>query len=374
MTFRDVEEMLILAFELINGREIPSLVFQYSGRWKYARVLDDLEIKRSQYRVAQARGGNRIRALAAYLVETEYVTREELPDGLTISQLIDQVTGHIDTLAEKISATCATSDVHSKNGFKKDLERLVNIMRTCLELYQMAHKAYIDTGKRHKQLMEASGKWEKITSEAYGNPGSLRLNAKKRGLRIQENTIALNKEARLEVCRHLAWYFEKHESGYSGTLLHAAPGYGGAMSARRLALEIALALEPHIRLSKPEIQRNINATKAIYLGELSSEMNAVQKSELGQRMAREADDRLDIAAEQLAETLVRLYHVDLTDDAKDFLHYTYGSRYDVLENLEQQTTDPGQPASSPNVLPPQVQSPKPEWKKAFVMAKKVLAK
>jgi hypothetical protein len=74
MTFRDVEEIIILAFELISGREIPTLVFEYSGKWKFARALDELEVCRSQYRVYQARGGNRFRALAAYLVETGYVS------------------------------------------------------------------------------------------------------------------------------------------------------------------------------------------------------------------------------------------------------------------------------------------------------------
>jgi len=58
MTFRDVEEMMILAFELISGREIPTLIFSYPGNWKHASALDEVEKKRSLYRVAQARGGN----------------------------------------------------------------------------------------------------------------------------------------------------------------------------------------------------------------------------------------------------------------------------------------------------------------------------
>ncbi len=381
MTFRDVEEIIILAFELISGREIPILTFQYTGRWKFARALDELEAKRSQYRVYQARGGNRMRALAAYLIETGYATTEELPDGVSIHQLIDSVTRTIDALADDINKV-----VSNPAYPEKELRRLVGHMKTSIELYGMAHKAYRETGKRYKQLVEASEKWEKITSEAYGSPGSLRLGSGRRGIRIQEKTISLDEEARLEVCRHLAWYFERldvHKTGFVFTTpvdarddpdQHSFENADGAMAARRLAIEIALALEAHIKLSKPEIQRNINATRAIYLGELSPDMNAAQKAEVGQRMAKEADDRLENAAEQLAETLVRLYHVDLTEEAKEFLHYTYGARTEVLEQIESQDRITDNPAGNLKDRAPLVDPPKKYWTTTLVNARKKLSK
>jgi hypothetical protein len=382
MTFRDVEEMIILAYELISGREVPTLVFDYSGRWKFARALDDLESKRSQYRVWQARGGNRIRALAAYLVETGYASMEELPEGMNIYQLVDEVRAILDRLADDINA--ATGDPAYP---KTELKRLAGIMKTGIELYSMAYKAYREMGSRHARLLEAARKWDELTSNAYGDPGRFKLGSGRRGIRIREDTISLDDEERLEVCRHLSWYFEKldvQRTGFSftgpvGDLSFTdsdesglAPQTDGAMAARRLAIEIALALEPHIRLSRPEIQRNINATKAIYLGELSPYMNALQKAELGKRMSREADDRLGVAAEQMADTLVRLYDVELTREAKDFLHYTYGARPDVLEQLEEKEKQSGDMVSHLNERPPLVESPGPQWAKAETSARKQL--
>ncbi len=380
MTFRDVEEIIILAFELISGREIPTLVFEYSGKWKFARALDELEERRSQYRVYQARGGNRIRALAAYLVETGYVTREELPGGLSIYQLVDEVTAIIDRLADDIARATADQDVPPVQ-----LKRLMRIMRTSMELYNMAYKAYRETGRRHARLLESARKWETMVSQAYGDPGALKLGGGKKGIRILENTISLDDDARLEVCRHLAWYFEKldvHKTGFTftppdgsdtdseNTQVGSSVHESAAMASRYLAIEIAVALEPHITLSKPEIQRNINATKAIYLGELSPEMNAMQKAELGKRMAREADNRLDVAAEQIADTLVRLYDVELTGEAKDFLHYTYGARMEVLELLEKRGKHTDSMVSHLNERPPLVESPKPHWAKTVAAARK----
>ncbi len=380
MTFRDVEEIIILAFELISGREIPTLVFEYSGKWKFARALDELEERRSQYRVYQARGGNRIRALAAYLVETGYVSREELPGGLSIYQLVDEVTAIIDRLADDIARATADPDVPPA-----ELNRLVRIMRTSMELYNMSYKAYSETGRRHARLLQSARKWEAMVSQAYGDPGVLRVGGAKRGIRILENTISLDDDERLEVCRHLAWYFEKldvHKTGFTlmppdGSDTDSGNSQTGssvqnsaAMPARYLAIEIALALEPHIKLSKPEIQRNINATKAIYLGELSPEMNAMQKEELGRRMAREADNRLDLAAEQMADTLVRLYDVELTGEAKDFLHYTYGARLEVLDLLEKRGKHTDSMVSHLNERPPLVEAPKPRWAKTVAAARR----
>ncbi|TVQ75170.1 MAG: hypothetical protein EA363_00870 [Balneolaceae bacterium] len=380
MTFRDVEEIIILAFELISGREIPTLVFEYSGKWKFARALDELEARRSQYRVYQARGGNRIRALAAYFVETGYVTREDLPEGHSIYQLVDEVTAVIDRLADDIAR--AASDKAVPAG---ELDRLVRIMQTSMELYNMACKAYRETGRRHARLLEAAQKWETLVSQAYGDPGTLKFGGGKKGIRILENTIALDDEARLEVCRHLAWYFEKldvHKTGFTfrppddrsfdlGDMeALQSREVSASLAARYLAIEVALALEPHIKLYKPEIQRNINATKAIYLGELSPEMNAIQKAELGRRMAGEADNRLDIAAEQIADTLVRLYDVTLTHEAREFLHYTYGARMEILELMEKRDKHTDSMVSHLNERPPLVEPPKPHWAKTVAAARR----
>jgi len=383
MTFRDVEEMIILAYELISGREIPMLVFQYSGRWKYARALDELEQKRSEYRVYQARGGNRIRALSAFLIESGYATVEDLPEGLTIHQLIDHVTRMMDQLAGELRRSAM-----DPNTSKDELQRLVRIMKTGLELYSMAHRAYNETGRRHASMIEASRKWEEITSQAYGDPASLRLGSGRRGIRIKEDMIFLDDDERLEVCRHLAWYFERldvHKTGFAfasannetlfpDDLDHETGTYtSGAMAARRLAIEIALALEPHIKLSRPEVQRNINATKAIYLGELAPDMNAVRKAELGKRMAKDADNRLGYAAEQMAETLVRLYDVELGEDQRDFLHYTYGARTEVLELLDMREKMTEHPVSYLSERPPAVDPVKQEWIRAQRIARKRMA-
>ncbi|MBU2099504.1 MAG: hypothetical protein KKD00_12135, partial [Gammaproteobacteria bacterium] len=90
ITMQDVESMLVLVFELINGREIPMLIFDYRGRWRLAAALDRMERKRSRYRIAQAAGSSRIRSLASWLVEVNVMSYDEVPDGISSVVLIER--------------------------------------------------------------------------------------------------------------------------------------------------------------------------------------------------------------------------------------------------------------------------------------------
>lgn len=369
MTFRDVEEMMILAFELISGREIPTLIFDYSGRWKHATALDVLEQRRSKLRVAQARGGNRMRALAAYFVESGHATVDELPEGLEMNQLIGKITRRMDRLAVQVMNSARDPHLSAK-----ELDKILVVMENCYDLYKMAHEGYKESGKRYREFLTALKQWEKVTAKAEGSSGKVIFGRGRRGIRIKEGVIGLNEEARLEVCRHLAWYFNKEDiSNYSYTLFSSFNNKG-AMSARRLAIEIAVALEPHIRISKPEIQRNINATRAIYLGGLSPDMSAVQKEELGRRMSKEAESGLGLSAIRLAETLVYQYNVELTQDAINFLNYNYNAGRKTLERIAARKTDSIGIRNTINEVPPAVSEPKNMWKKALQEIRKAASK
>ncbi len=360
MTFRDVEEMMILGFELICGREIPTLIFSYPGNWKYASALDEVEKKRSLYRVAQARGGNRIRALAAYLSESDFVDSEEIPEGLKINDLIKKVTQVIDRLTKKVKTPVEKGVVSNKKR-----KQLAALLENSVELYEMAYEGYKESAKRYKELIQAQKKWGRMISSGEGKTAKIKVGSGKKGIRINENVISLNEQSRLLVCRHLKWYFEKENTGKNNHFLLSSFYSQSGMSARRLAIEIATALEPHIRISKPEIQRNINATKAIYLGGLSPDMSAVQKQEFGKQKSSEVDNGLELAALRLADTLVHQYHAELSDEAIEFLHYNYNAKLKLLEKVARRKKSLHPMSRDIQEIPPSMIRPKTEWKKSI---------
>ena len=369
MTFRDVEEMLILAFELINGREIPTLTFSYEGKWKYARALDELERKRSKFRVAQAKAGNRMRALSAYLIETGHADIEQMPEGIEMPELIEKITETIDQMNQK-----AENLIQAPNHPRADLDKLLLDISTATELYEMAHDGSKESLKRYKELKKTADDWKKLTSKLEASSDGLKIESGRRGIHINENIISLSEEAILEVCRHLSWFFKKEDVQSKSDAIFSSRNHKGAMTARRLAIEIAVALEPHVGLSKPEIQRNINATRAIYMGGISPEMSAEQKKEMAEKMAREVDKRLNIAALRLAETLVKQYHVELTDGAVEFFVKNYQASQKFLHRLATGDSNREMDSTIFNQLPATVQAPKSEWKKRNQQLRRKLQK
>lgn len=376
MTLQDVEEMLILAFELLNGRKIPMLTFSYSGKWKLARALDFLEEKRGHYRVLQASASNRIRALAGFLVETDEVIHEQLPYGLSGQELIDRLEPIFDQLAEEILSLClaASQNKEIKTGL---LIKKAEVFSQALGMYKDARRTLEQLGRAHVALLAASENWNKLTDKSNSLTNPLRLGPWREGLRINEEYISLNDEQKIKVSNQLVKYFQRIKLERKGEKFFStgSSGFSNALSyekVRQLAIEIALALEPFTNLSLPVIQRALNATNAIYVGGLRPDMSAAEKVALGSAMAKEMQQDLSQAAEHLAVALVKHYRVDLTKDAQDFLINHYNARPQMLEMLSNYEISDNNPISFLSLRPPVIAAPKREWYKALIEARKEL--
>lgn len=376
MTLQDAEEMLILAFELINGREIPMLIFSYSGKWKLARALDELETKRSHYRVAQASGSNRIRALAGFLVETDEAIHEQLPYASSAHELI----GSIEVILDQIAADVLNLVQLASQGQLENttaLRNKVEVLSKSLVLYKASRQGYQQIGRAHVALIDASESWNKLAARFGDEASQLRFGPGRSGLRIIEKVVSLADEQKIAVCQHLVNYLQGEQLEKRGPRFFTRRD--GRLrpltleGARQLAVEVALALEPHIQLSRPEIQRGLNATNATYLGGLEPDMSAAEKAALGSSMAREVQQDMSHAAERLAVALVKHYRVDLTEEARDFLIDTYGARLQMLEmlsNYEKNTIN--SPVSFLSLRPPLIVAPKREWYRALIKARQEL--
>lgn len=390
MTLQDVEEMLILAFELLNGRKIPMLVFSYSGKWKLARALDALEEKRSHYRVLQASASNRIRALSGFLVETDEVIHEQLPYGLSGQELLDRLEPIFDELAEEIlqlsravkqitpAKIKANAELAAER--KKLLSQLTGkaeVLSQALGMYKDARLTIQHLGKAHAALIAASDHWNKIAEKSNSLTNPLRLGPWRKGLRINEKYLHLTDEQKIKVSNKLVDYFQRIKLKRKGDRFFStgASGFSKELNyekVRRLAIEIALILEPYTQLSLPFIQRALNATNAIYVGGLRPDMSAAEKVALGTVLAKETQQDLSQAAEHLAVALVKHYKVDLTPEAQDFLITHYNARPQMLEMLSNYEGNASNPVSFLSLRPPVIAAPKRNWYKALIEARKEL--
>ena len=365
MSLRDAEEMLILAFELVNEREIPTLIFTYKGSWKFASILDQYQNRRSRFRVAQAKSGNRIRALASYLTEHRISDAKYLQEELPIDELLKRVIRSLDLLAGLL-----VKEMAKNSQSRAEISRFSDILKNSMELYELACKGSAETKKAYSRLLDVSRKWETFTQKSGTGSKTFEISNQKKGITIRENEIFLDVENRLEVCRHMAWYLKK-EATLNSARIAGGTKHSSAMTLRRVAIELALALDSHIHLSKPEIQRNINATKAIYLGGLTSDMSAAQKAELGRNMANIVDNSPKQSAAHLADTLVRYYGVKLSSDAKEFLMFNYDVDSAYLDELLYDDNQSWEDWFGELYDPVDIPPPKTRWSRILQNARKL---
>ncbi|MBZ9556604.1 MULTISPECIES: hypothetical protein [Modicisalibacter] len=380
MTLQDVEEMLILAFELISGRRIPLLTFEYRGRWRLAQALDNLEEARARYRIAQATGLSRLKALTAYLAEQSGTLVEHAAAGLRAEVLLERSIQAMDALTEQIQHL-APEVARGRDERRAQLRQKADLLTNAIRLYKAAYSAYEAVGRSHAQLLKRSQRWDEISARLADQDTRLRLGPGRRGLRIHERVIALDDAAKAEVCKHLARHLksagiEQPRASRPQPLERDALLAVGMDVAKRLAIEIALALEPHIQLSRPEVQRAINGSNAADFGQVEPNLSAGAKAALGAAMVKEIDVDLSRTAESLALALVRHYRVDLDPAARRFLIKQYGARESTLDMLvNYQASHPRSEARSISYLsqrPTVVSAPRRDWYRALVQAKRAL--
>ncbi|WP_353982065.1 hypothetical protein [Salinicola endophyticus] len=379
MTLQDVEEMVILAFELISGREIPVLSFEYRGRWKLARAFDNLEDARARHRIAQATGLSRLKALNTYLTERSATPLAESVSGQRADALLAHSVAAIDDLSARIDAQVRAI----QNGRKEQRQTLrenAEVLTNAIKLYKSVSSAYESVGRSHAHRLRMAERWEALSANLADSTTRLRLGPGRRGLRIRESKIALDDEAKAEVCKLLGRHMEKANIGTFRDRLRQAERDTqlsvGVDTAKRVAVEIFLALEPHVQLSRPAVQRAINSSNAADFGQLEPNLSAAAKAAMGSAMVREIEIDLSRTAESLALALVRHYRVALEPAAMAFLQRQYGAREATLTmltnvNLERSETPN---VSYLSMAPPAVGTPHRQWYRALVRARRHLEK
>lgn len=363
MTVQDVEEILILAFELLNGRRIPTLVFEYKGRWRLARTLDALELARSRYRIAQATGMSRLQALTAYLAEQSDTLVEDAAAGLRSEVLLERSRNAMDALAEECMQLAEAIDAGEHDKRSKLRER-ADTLSNAVRLFKHTRDGYNQTARHHVQLMKLSQRWEHLSNDVT----RLQLRGLGNGLRIREDEIGMDDSAKSAFCKALNQALNRYTHRVDD---HSTQPLD-ISAAKQLAIDIAIALEPHIHLSHAEVQRAIYATHAADFSPLERHHSGAAKAALGAAMVNEVVDDLSRSAESLAMALVRHYRIELEPEAIAFLSSQYGARESTLNMVSKYDERERRPVSYLSNRPPVIGATPRHWYRALVRARQAL--
>lgn len=315
MALEDVQELLVLVFELLSGREITRLVIDYQGGWQQVRALDEVEAARNRYSVSQAMALSRLHALAAQLAAHSELGFDESVTSLPPEDLLARLIAGLEDLVSQDSPA-AINERH---------------LKAILDLVRASRRAGEEVRKWRARYARALERWEELRRRHAATAKPLELPRRVRGLRIREERIALTDAQKIEVARGFCEYLRDlgFRAGESGLQRGGQPL--GSEDLKRLAIRLVLILQPHVQLTDASIQRAINSSRAAYLGGLETGFSADAKAGLGAAAVKEVREDLGKSAEYLALRIRRIYRVPLTDSMLDFLAEQYDASRERLE-------------------------------------------
>ncbi|WP_210396653.1 hypothetical protein [Motiliproteus sediminis] len=310
MTQTDVQEVFTLLFELMSGRRIPMLVFDYSGDWQLAESTNDLEKERLRFRLARSRSYSRLLALATFL--NDFGDSASLaPVGLTGQQLLEYCREQIESLLAEYQAEARRSPL--RRTLKQALEK-------ALELYHQAYLANRQTGKEFERFQRHVEAWRRAIAARPKDERQIDAGEGGSGLQIIEDSIYLNDKQKMKLVSALYKPFLKQARNYERMNDPARQ----LRVMKHLAIRIALALDEQIELRKPEVQRAIDNANTLNMGYFESDLSVRTKIGWGEAMVKELEKDMCQAAEALAQAIYRFYGLRLGSQALEELHQRYG--------------------------------------------------
>ena len=95
-------------------------------------------------------------------------------------------------------------------------------------------------------------------------------------------------------------------------------------ASKQLAIDVALALEPHLKLSLPEVQRAIFSSNAVDMCSFEPGLSSTTKVGWGESVSKEIRKNMSLASGQLAQAIHRYYGIRLGTKELNHLHDIYG--------------------------------------------------
>jgi hypothetical protein len=362
MGLSDVEEVLILAFELLSGRRIPMLEVNCIGSSQLANATEKLEKERSKYRIARARGYSQLLALANFLSNCNLIDYSTVAERLPSNDLLQICLETLDLLCQNICLDVKSvqkREIVDIRALKLNHSTLVK----ALDLYQQAYKSSAMVISEHADFLKDIDSWQRVDRK-YANANTKVSVTGKRGLNIVERRIQLSDADKITVVKKIAHHFNRDSILFKAIKnrtqqSHWLESNQHVRAAKQMAIDLALALDPCVFISLPEVQRAIYSSNAVDLGSFEPGLSTATKIGWGESVAKEVQKDMVKASEQIAQAIHRYYGICLGGKELEFMHQTYGMNKQNIINYYKENE---QGEQSSNVFEPRLPLMIPEVK------------
>jgi len=352
MSLKDVEEFLILLYELINGRKIDFLTFAYTGKKKLRQSAKTLEKTRATFRATRG-------AL--------YAEIDKLYTTLVNCNLIDDVKDYnfrikCDQIFDALNALSAT--IVSSSGTKTSQAEIevIQLFLTLIKRYTKLRHQYSLLLKLEEQRKYAVSQWQSI-SEKHGHRATkFRYGRGTKGLRITKKTISLNNEAKLECSEAIVDTLKAFSQNINDSQ-NLSP-----IKIKHFIINLVDETNVFFDIGNPIIHAGIESSKATNFGSLETDSSIESRALWTAAMVRETMSNINHAAEKLVKVLLYEYDETIDEEAISFLEKKFGANQN---NLNQFVLEKEQAECRPLLEIQAVIPPKPiKWDTIIKNAKK----
>lgn len=319
MSMADAEDLLMLSFELLSGREITRLVIAYEGDWQLARTLDELERRHNIYRQTKVSAALHLQDLSQLLIRSGLTSLQPAALEQLTTELLAEISVALSTLVTQGQGRGAQMDPKLRDTIQR-ASRYARLTRQGIEQLQEHYQRYTRTLAQWNTL-------RRQRAQADDRPQA----GEYRGLQIRESSICLNDEHKLQLASQLCRYLEDLDISTSEQGIRQQGAFMQANDAKQLAIRLALILRPLIQLDDPSVQRALESSRAAYFEGLETGFSADAKAALGAAVVKEVQQDLGAATELIALRLTQLYRLPLNDTIVSFLCEHYGANRERLD-------------------------------------------
>lgn len=338
MSLTDVEEILTFAIEMLAGRSLMLITFEFAGDRRIADAWAALERTRREFRARLRSRNSRLRIAAERLSSRMEGVVPSMARIRDLNELRDDVVAAIDGWARELE----------RPRLRKLPKREVEAFRRALNTYRYLEQANDGLHRSHGRMVEAVERYQSVVEARTSRDETISFAVDGGdGVRISESEIGLDERARIGLARATRKILEDADAWKSESVDLSAGDILG------VAVDILSAIEDRLPLYRSDVQQAVELSRAPTIESLEPGLSADVRAGWAAALIDEVEDNHAEYALRRVEQLVRFHGLRLSAQAHRKIAEQFGIDLNRLQALDRTW----QPAETPWSRPP-LQIPK----------------
>jgi hypothetical protein len=319
MSLTDVEEILTFAMELLAGRSLLLVTFEFAGDRRIADAWAALERTRREFRARLRSRNSRLRIAAEQLSSRVEGVVPSIARIRDLSELRDDIVAAIDAWARELD----------RPRLRKLPRHEVDAFRRAMNAYRYLEQANDQLHRSHGRMVEAVERYQAIVEARTSSEETIGFAVDGGdGVRITESEIGLDERARIGLARATRSILDHADVWKTESIdLPGADILG-------VAVEILSAIEDHLPLYRSDVQQAIELSRAPTIESLEPGLSADVRAGWAAALIDEVqENHAEYALRRVAQ-LVRFHGLRLGDRARGRIADQFGIDPDALQTLD----------------------------------------